>query len=117
MEIVRFDVGGTVYGPETEQVEIVSNKLRAFANGTYDGEHIAEIGLGTQWVTHAASVADQIDERRATGHEEPIPLTQDGSALAMYAVLSQTYSDGWDSQQVSELRDALREYLDIVLGP
>ncbi len=117
MEIVRFDVGGTVYGPETEQVEIVSNKLRAFASGTYDGEHIAEIGLGTKWVTHAASVADQIDERRATGHEEPIPLTQDGSALAMYAVLSQTYSDGWDSQQVSELRDALREYLGIVLGP
>ena len=35
----------------------------------------------------------------------------------MYAVLSQMYSDGWDSQQVSELREALRDYLGIVLGP
>jgi hypothetical protein len=117
MEIVRFDVDGTVYGPEIEHAAIVSKKLREFASGAYDGEHIAEIGLGTEWVAHAASVADQIDERRATGHEEPIPLRQDGSAIAMYAVLSQTYSDGWDSQQVSELRDALRNYLGIVLGP
>ena len=117
MEVVRFDVDGAVYGPEAEQVEIVSRKLRAFAGGTYDGEHIAEIGLGTGWVTHAAPVADQIDERLASEGEEPIPLTQDGSALAMYAVLSQTHAEGWDSEQVSEFREALRQYLGIVLGP
>lgn len=110
MEVVAFKVGGQRYGLEEDHARVLAAKLRDFAAGKYPAE-VAQIELAEAWLAGTSPLADEIDQWRAEERTDPIVLERGGRAEAAYAILSRTYSDGWDSQQVGALRDALREYL------
>jgi hypothetical protein len=109
VEVVRFRVMEEVYGPEDEQVRLWPGKLRDFARGDYPPPEIA--GLDSSWLGTAPELANRIDQWRVEDRDDAIALVRGEGAEALFAVLGQTYSDGWDSQQVSALYDALRAYL------
>ena len=115
MEVVGFEVGGTRYGVEPHHARIFSQKLREFARGEYAGD-LAEIKRRTrldaaEWLDGAVPLADRVDRWAAEDRDDAIALADDVQARAAYAVLSITYSDGWDAREVSELWDALGMFL------
>lgn len=115
MEVVGFEVDGTRYGLEPQYARIFSQKLREFARGEYAGD-LAEIkrraGLdAAEWLDGAVPLADRVDRWAAEDRDDAIALADDVQARAAYAVLSITYSDGWDAREVSELWGALGKFL------
>src|SRR5207245_222315 len=113
MEVLSFALDGQRYGFEEAHAYELSKKLRAFAAGGYrdDVSEIASSGLEPEWLTRAASLADRVDQWLAEERADAILLERGGFAEPACAVISRMYSDGWDSQQVSELRTALGRYL------
>jgi hypothetical protein len=96
----------------------LSQKLREFARGEYAGE-LAEIKRRTgldaaEWLDGAVPLADRIDRWAAEDRDDAIALADDLQARAAYAVLSITYSDGWDARDVSDLWGALGSFSDSV---
>jgi hypothetical protein len=115
MDVVGFEVDGTRYGLEPQHARIFSQKLREFARGEYVGD-LTEIkrrtGLAAaEWLDGAVPLADRVDRWVAEHRTDAIALGDDVQARAVYAVLSITYSDGWDTREVSELWAALGKFL------
>jgi hypothetical protein len=115
VDVVGFEVDGTRYGLELQHARIFSRKLREFARGEYAGD-LAEIKRRTrldaaEWLDGAVPLADRVDRWTAEDRDDAIPLGDDVQARAAYAVLSITYSDGWDDREVFELWIALGTFL------
>ena len=111
VDVVGFEVEGTRYGLELQHARIFSQKLREFARGEYAGD-LAEIKRRTgldaaEWLDGAVPLADRVDRWAAEDRDDAIALADDVQARAAYAVLSITYSDGWEAREVSELWAAL----------
>jgi hypothetical protein len=64
-----------------------------------------------EWLDGAVPLADRVDRWAAEDRDDAIALADDVQARAAYAVLSITYSDGWDAREVSELWGALGKFL------
>ncbi len=121
MEIVAFEIGGTRYGLELRHARIFSEKLREFARGEHEAD-LVEINRRTgldaaQWLDSAEPLADRIDRWVAEDRADAIGLDDGAEARAAYAVLSLTYSDGWDAREISELWAGLRNLLGPDLPP
>ncbi len=115
MDVVGFEVDGTRYGLELQHARLFSQKLREFVRGEYVGD-LAEIKRRTgldaaEWLDGAVPLADRVDRWVAEDRTDAIALGDDVQARAAYAVLSITYSDGWDAREVSELWAALGKLL------
>jgi hypothetical protein len=59
----------------------------------------------------SVTLADRLDEWLATDRDDPLVLERGGDAEAAFALLKETYSDAWDSNEIGALREALRAYL------
>jgi len=121
MEIVAFEIDGTRHGLELRHARIFSEKLREFARGEHEAD-LVEINRRTgldaaQWLDGAEPLADRIDRWVAEDRTDAIALDDGAQARAAYAVLSITWSDGWDAREVSELWAASRNLLGLDLAP